>query len=102
MKNKINEFKRGDKVRVASGVKDPDFGNNIEGWSGRIDEVDLLDNGSWIYHIALDKDTLSFFGEDYISKCENANLRYDYLCLDEKELELLNKNDHNKTGVLIA
>lgn len=102
MKNKINKFECADKVRVISGVKDPDFGDNIEGWSGQIHEVVLLDNGSWMYHIALDKKTLSLLGDGYISKCENANFKFNFIYLDETELELLNINDNIKTGVLIA
>ena len=102
MKNKISEFKSGDKVRVSSGVKDPDFGIKIEGWSGKIEEVVSLKNGLCAYHIVLDKDTLSILSDDYISRCENENFRYDYLFLKEKELELLDYNGGKKAGVFIA
>ena len=102
MKNKINKFKCGDKVRVLSGVKEPDLGDNIEGWSGEINEVDFLESGSWIYHITLDKHTLSILTDNYILRCEDSNFRYEYLCLEQRELELLSNKGHYKTGVLIA
>ena len=34
------KFKIGDSVAVKSGVTDPDFGFDISGWQGRIQEVD--------------------------------------------------------------
>ena len=102
MKNKIGKFRCGDKVRVSSGVMEPDLGDNIEGWSGEINEVDFLEGDSWIYHITLDKDTLSILSDDYITRCESNNFRYEYLCLKENELDLLNNRGNYETGELIA
>ena len=102
MQNKLSKFKCGDKVRALSDVKEPDLGDNIGGWCGEINEVDRLENGTWIYHITLDKITLSLLSDDYISRCENMNYRYEYLCLKEKELELIGSNRLKNQGVLIA
>ena len=102
MKSKTSKYKYGDKVRVVRGVIDPDFRINIGSWSGVIDEIELLDNGSWMYCIVWDKDTLLKAGNKYISKCEKANLDYENIFLAENELELVESNDHKQTGVFIA
>ena len=102
MKNKISKYKYGDKVRIAEGINDPDFRVNIGGWSGVIDEIELLDNGSWMYCIVWDKDTLLKAENKYISKCEKANLDYERIYLEENELELVESNDHKQMGVFIA
>lgn len=102
MKNKTSKYKYGVKVRVAAGVNDPDFRINIGGWSGVIDEIEPLDNGSWMYRIVWDKDTLLMAGNNYISKCKAENLDYKCIYLEENELEFLESNDHKQTGVFIA
>jgi hypothetical protein len=43
MSNKTSKFKPGDIVRVLNGVRDPDFHTNIGGWSGKVEEVDLIE-----------------------------------------------------------
>lgn len=103
MTKKTSNYKYGDKVRVVSGVNDPDFKTNLEGWSGEIDEIEFFDNESWLCHIIWDKDTLQQAGESYISKCEEENLDYESMYLLENELELIeNKRDDNKTEVFFA
>jgi hypothetical protein len=101
-KSKTSKYKYGDKVLVAVGVNDPDFSIDIGGWSGEIDEIDLLDNGSWIYRIVWDKRTLSIAGDNYISKCENENLDYECIYLEENELELMKSNDCKQGGMFVA
>jgi hypothetical protein len=54
MSNKTSKFKPGDIVRVLNGVRDPDFHTNIGGWSGKVEEVDLIEDGSWLYTIVWD------------------------------------------------
>jgi len=97
MKNKISKFKNGDIVRVLKGVKDPDFQISIEGWSGEIEDVNLIGNDSWLYTIVWDQDTLSVAGEDYETKCDNKNLDFERIYLEENELELVisSKIDEN-------
>ncbi|MEE9411836.1 MAG: hypothetical protein V3V22_02165 [Methylococcales bacterium] len=103
MTNKTSKYKYGDKVRVAAGVTDPDFKTNIESWSGEIDDIEIIDDQSWMYHIIWDKGTLQFAGGDYISKCEKENLDYESMYLLENELELIENNgDHNINGVFVA
>jgi hypothetical protein len=102
MKNKISKFKNGDIVRVLKGVKDPDFQINIGGWSGEIEDVDLIENESWLYTIAWDQDTLSVAGEDYVTKCENKNLDFERIYLEENELELVISSKFDENLVFIA
>ncbi len=96
-----SKFKTKDIVRVLPGVKDPDFKTDLGGWSGSIEEVDLSENGEWLYSIRWDRETLSMVGDEYIDKCEDENLDYELIYLEEKELGLF---DHPeiKNGVLFA
>jgi hypothetical protein len=89
MSNKTSKFKPGDIVRVLNGVRDPDFQTNMGGWSGKVEEVDLIEDGSWLYTIVWDQDTLSVAGDDYESECERNNLDFERIYLEEKDLELI-------------
>ena len=102
MKAKTSKFKINDIVRVLQGVKDPDFKTNIGGWTGKVEEIDLSDKGSWLYTIRWDKETLSKAGDDYIGKCEDENLDYETIFLEEKELELINYSETINDGFLLA
>lgn len=101
--NITSKYKWGDKVRVVSGVNDPDLNIKIEGWSGEINEVESpVQNGSWMYNIVLDKKTILIAGEHYILLCAEHNLDYATIYLEESELELIKGNFKRKKGVLIA
>ena len=103
MTNKTSKFKCGDKIRVTEGITDPDFMTSIEGWSGEIDEIEILDNGSWMCRVIWDKETLQKVGDDYISRCEDENLDYEHIYLLENDLELIENNDYdNKPEIFIA
>lgn len=102
MTNKTSKYKSGDKVRVSKGVIDPDFGTKLEGRSGEITEIELMDNGSWMYCIVWDVDTLQMLDDDYISKYEDENLDYERIYLEEDELELIGVGDQSQTGTLTA
>ena len=100
MNNKVSKFKEGDIVRVLSGVKDPDFQIDIGGWSGEVEEVNLSENGSWLYTIVWDQDTISVAGDGYENKCERNNLDFERICLEENELEIQKTSDAR--GFLLA
>ena len=102
MKNKTSKFREQDVVRVVRGVRDPDFGTNIGGWSGKIEEINLSDDGFWLYTIRLDQDTLLAAGDDYAEKCENENLNFEILYLEEKDLELVNGAGSKDDGFFLA
>ena len=102
MKDKESKYKEYDCVQVLQGVTDPDFDTNLGGWSGIIEEIDLSDNGLWLYGIRWDRKTLSKIGEEYIDKCEDNNLDYEYIYLEEQELELINENKDPEKAFLLA
>lgn len=89
MRNRTREFKENDLVRTLPNTKDPDFNENIGGWTGEVEEIELGDNGVWLYKIRWSEKTLSKAGNRYIEKCEAENLHYEVIYLEEKELELL-------------
>ena len=63
------ELKKGDCIVVRADVSDPDFGTRLEGWRGRILEVD----GDFV-DVSWDSATLQQMGIDLIIRCENENL----------------------------
>lgn len=102
MTNKASKFKQGDIVRVLNGVKDPDFQFNIGGWSGTVEQVDLIENGSWLYAIAWDQNTLSVAGDDYENRCERNNLDFERIYLEENELELVSPSKNENNGYFLT
>jgi hypothetical protein len=102
MNNKTSKFKQGDIVRVLNGVKDPDFQINICGWSGTVEKVDLIENGTWLYAIVWDQDTLLVAGNDYENNCERNNLDFEIIYLEENDLELVATSKNGNNGVFLA
>jgi len=83
-----SKFHIGQNIRVVAGVKDPDYGFLIEGWSGDIEDIELTDDGSWLYHIQWDKKTLKLMGRVLRKQCEGDNLDFARMVLAENELEI--------------
>ena len=79
----------GDSVIVKSGVLDPDFGIDISGWQGRIEEVD---DGETVF-IRWDSITLREMRLDMIIRCENENLDWEVMTLDMDEIEVTTARD---------
>jgi hypothetical protein len=102
MRNKTSKFREEEVVRVLPGVRDPDFGTNIGGWSGKVGKVERSDDGSWLYMIRLDQDTLSAAGDDYAEKCEDENLNFEILFLEEKYLESVDDAGSKEDTFLLA
>ncbi len=88
MKNKVSKFKCGDIVKVILGTKDPDFNIDIGEWSGKIEDVELIDNKTWLYFIIWDETTLKKMSKKLIKKCEKENLDFEKMYLEEKDLEV--------------
>jgi len=79
----------GESVVVKSGILDPDFGLDISGWQGRIEEVD---DGDTVF-IRWDSFTLQGIGMDIIIRCENENLDWQVMVLDKAEIEVSKARD---------
>jgi hypothetical protein len=76
-------------VVVKSGVLDPDFGIDIGGWHGRIEEVN---DGETVF-IRWDSITLREMSLDLIIRCENENLDWEVMTLDTDEIEVTTARD---------
>ena len=79
----------GNSVVVKSGVLDPDFGIDISGWQGRIEEDD---DGETVF-IRWDSITLLEMCLDLIIRCENENLNQEVMTLDMNEIEVSTARD---------
>jgi len=102
MNKKIAKFKKADIVRVIEGVKDPDFQINIGGWSGKVEQANLVKNGAWMYTVVWDQATLLAAGDDYENRCETNNLDFERIDLEEQELELVANSTNVNTGSFVA
>ena len=79
-------FSVGDKVRVCSGVSDPDFPDiPFGGWGGTITEVEDDDPRSYL--IALNVHTLKSIHPIYHKRCERDGLEADQVWMLEEDLE---------------
>lgn len=91
MNIKQSKFHCGQNVRVVEGTKDPDYGTDIGGWSGSVEDIlpDKEGNETWLYMILWDKRTLRKMGRKVLRRCEKDNLDYTRMCLGESELVAL-------------
>jgi len=80
-----SKFHIGQNVRVVAGVKDSDYDFLIEGWSGDVEDIELLDD---VYHIQWDKKTLKLMERVLRKQCEDDNLDFTRMALAENELEI--------------
>ena len=79
----------GDSVVVKSGGLDPDFGIDISGWQGRIEDVD---DGETVF-IRWDSITLREMNLGLIIRCENENFDWEVMTLDIDEIEVTTPRD---------
>ena len=77
------KFKIGESVSVKSGVTDPDFGFDIFGWQGRVEEVD----STGTVFIRWDSLTLNQMGLDLAIRCEEENFDWEVMTLTIQEVE---------------
>jgi ribosomal protein L24 len=89
----MGNLKIGDSVVVKSGVKDPDLGIDIEGWQGRIVEIEKKDSS---VGVAWDSVTLKNTPVWAIEKCETEGLDWSRMHLHSDEVELANPRDTEK------
>lgn len=79
----------GDSVAVKSGVADPDFGTDISGWQGRVEE--LFDEE--LILIRWDSLTLREMGSALIIRCENENFDWEVMHLHETDVDVVPPRD---------
>ena len=84
-----SKFHIGQQVRVVAGTKDPDYGFSIGGWSGSIEDIILSEDGdgSWLYDIRWNSNTLKAMRRGLYKRCEKDNLDVTRMVLAEHELE---------------
>ena len=81
--------KIGDSVVVKSGIADPDFGTDISGWQGRVDEIH---DEEWIL-IRWDSITLREMGPALIIRCENENFDWEIMHLNATDVDVVPPRD---------
>jgi len=86
-------LKIGDSVVVKFGVKDPDLGIDLEGWQGRIIEIEDKDN---VVGIEWDNMTLKNMPDWVIEKCEEEGMDWRQMNLGTNEVELTIPRDTRK------
>lgn len=79
----------GESVVVKSGIIDPDFGIDISGWQGRIEEAD---DGETVF-IRWDSITLGQISMAIIIRCENENLDWAVMTLNKDDIEVSTARD---------
>ncbi len=79
----------GESVVVKSGFLDPDFGIDISGWQGRIEEVD---DGDTVF-IRWDSITQRGIRMDMIFRCEIENLDWKVMTLYKDDIEISTARD---------
>ncbi|MEI6521161.1 MAG: hypothetical protein WCO98_14160 [bacterium] len=84
----VHRYQVNNIVIVNAGVNDPDYGNDIEGWQGKIIEIED-DDGEQLLTIAWDKDTLQNMDSSFISYCEQDSLNNEIMILDASEVTLV-------------
>jgi hypothetical protein len=81
--------KLGDSVAVKPGIADPDFGTDISGWQGRVEEV--LDEV--LILIRWDSLTLQEMGSALIIRCENENFDWQVMHLNVTDVDVVSPRD---------
>jgi len=90
VQQEIAGFKSGDSVVVKPGITDPDFGIDIGGWQGRLDEDADVDS---MVLIAWDSVTLQNMPGAMIEQCEEKGLDWSEMMLGAHEVELTRPRD---------
>jgi hypothetical protein len=96
------KFAYGDKVRVLDGTRDPDFNLEIGGWTGVIEDIELLKDGTWLCCVVWDKPTLQKMGRKLIRRCDRNNLDHTMTCLLETELDLMTSSTSSEDFSFLA
>lgn len=83
----------GDSVVVKPGVEDPDMGDNLGGWQGRVLSIEENDDGELMVDIAWDSQTLRAIAPEAIRYYEQHNLNWQLMTLSRDEVSLTSPRD---------
>ena len=86
----MSKFNEGNSVVVNQNIHDPDFDICIEGWQGRISEIDTQAN---LICIEWDSFTLSQMPSEIIEQCEEEGWDWKRMFLQIDEVELTHPRD---------
>lgn len=82
-----NPLQQGQRIKVIEGTTDPDFGNEIGGWTGVITEPPYQgDAGIWFYTIRWDSVTLRNMDKKLRKRCEAEGLDDELMVLAQHEV----------------
>jgi uncharacterized Zn finger protein len=78
----------GDSVVVKPGVEDPDMGDNLGGWQGRVVGIEENEGSDLMVDIAWDSLTLRAMAPEVIRHCERESLDWQVMTLSRDEVSL--------------
>lgn len=87
LRTKLTGLKIGDSVVVKEGVQDPDFGEEISGWQGRVTKIDVDEDDTPIIDIQWDSLTLRQMPGAAIERSEEDGLDWSLMSLYAHEVE---------------
>ena len=96
------QYPLGHFVKVKKGVNDPDYGIDIEGWKGKIYEIENENSEDPLLSIEWDAETVRKIPIPIIKACEKDDLDYEKMSLFASEVESAipeNEKAGNKTLV---
>jgi tetratricopeptide (TPR) repeat protein len=90
-----NGFKIGDTVKVKEGITDLDFGTDMSGWHGRVNEIDVeTETGKLMLLIEWDSQTLDETPEEAIERSEQENLDWTEMYLLAEDVVRVDPRDN--------
>lgn len=92
-KARATGFQVGESVVVNAGVRDPDFGDDIGGWHGRVAAVRVKKNGNVMLDIEWDSQTLRQIPGALIERCQDDGMDWSLMALAENEVDLTEPRD---------
>ncbi|MCQ1060664.1 hypothetical protein ACQKPX_14640 [Photobacterium sp. DNB23_23_1] len=87
MKQAKSKFSIADMVTVNCGMVDPDFGQDISGWIGTVENIRYADEVGYIYTLRWSDETLCESSVLRVS-CEELGLDFETMQLIESDLSL--------------
>jgi hypothetical protein len=87
------QLQEGDVVSVKDGTNDPDFGDDIGGWRGRIDDIYEDAQGTPLVMIEWDSVTLKNMSMPLLLECQRLELDWDKMVLEVSDIKSSDSRD---------